>query len=154
MFVALAVECFGQDRWLGGFGVTYCSYVSNPGLNVNVTYRVGRNLYVGPDFSALLTSEREENGRMVKRKELEYNFNVHRLFDVNETLAIYPLTGLNYSKITIHPAGDEPHTRYISTLNAGGGFEFKLKEVRFFFETKYVLNPSKVDLTCGVVFRI
>src|SRR4051812_19687476 len=75
-FIAgLLTPSFSQEsspRWLLGAGLTYCSYVDNPGLNLNVTYRLVGNFHVGPDFSALLTKEVLEGGRFVKKKETEY----------------------------------------------------------------------------------
>jgi Outer membrane protein beta-barrel domain len=143
-----------KSRWLLGTGITYCSYINNPGLNLNVTYRIVGNLHVGPDFSALLTSEREDNGQVVKRKELEYNFNGHYLFPVGKKVELYPLAGVNWSNITNHLAGQEPVTELVISLNLGGGVELEIKKVRLFFESKWVSQLNKYDLTTGVLFRL
>ncbi|MFM9840878.1 MAG: outer membrane beta-barrel protein [Cyclobacteriaceae bacterium] len=143
-----------KSRWLLGTGVTYCSYINNPGLNWNVTYRIVGNLHIGPDFSALLSSEREENGRVVKRKELEYNFNGQYLFALSKKVEIYPLAGINWSNVTNHPAGQEAVTELVTALNLGGGVEIEIKGVRFFFESKWVSQLNKYDLTTGILFRL
>ncbi len=144
----------GQDankRWLLGAGITYCSYVDNPGLNLNVSYRLIGNFHIGPDFSALLTKEIQEGGRVVKKKEIEYNFNVQQLFEIGKKTALYPLTGVNFSQVTLHPAGQEPDKRWLTALNVGGGLELRLKKFRLFFETKYVTQLDKLDITGGVM---
>jgi hypothetical protein len=143
-----------NSRWLLGTGITYCSYINNPGLNLNATYRIVGNLHIGPDFSALLTSEREENGRAVKRKELEYNFNGQYLFALSKRVEIYPLAGINWSNVTNHPAGQEPVTELVTALNLGGGVEIEIRDIRLFFESKWVSQLNKYDLTTGVLFRL
>ncbi len=143
-----------KSRWLVGAGITYCSYINNPGLNLNVTYRVVGNLHIGPDFSALLTSEREESGRVVKRKELEYNFNGQYLFPIGRKMEIYPVVGINWSNVTNHPAGQEAITELVTALNLGGGVEVELKSIRLFFESKWVSQLNKYDLTTGILFRL
>lgn len=143
-----------KSRWLIGTGVTYCSYIDNPGLNLNVTYRVIGNLHIGPDFSALLTREREENGRVVKRKELEYNFNGQYLIPISKRVELYPLVGINWSNVTNHPVNQEPVTQLITALNLGGGLEIEVKNIRFFFESKSVSQLNKYDLTTGILLRL
>lgn len=142
------------ERWLLGLGATYCSYVDNPGVNFNATYRVVGNLHVGPDFSAVLTKEIKEDGRVVKRKELEYNFNAQQLFLVSKSISLYPLLGINFSKVTIHPDGEAPDKKVVTALNAGGGIEWKREKVRWFFESKYVSWFHKYDLTAGVLIAL
>ena len=143
-----------NERWLLGTGVTYCSYINNPGINLNVTYRLIGNLHIGPDFSALLTHEDNENGRQVKRKELEYNINAQQLFEVKERLALYPIVGINWSKVTIHPEDEDPDVRWITAFNAGGGIEWKFKSVRLFLESKWVSRLNKYDITTGILFPL
>lgn len=143
-----------KSRWLLGAGITYCSYINSPGLNLNVTYRVIGNLHIGPDFSALLNHEITENGKEVIRKELEYNFNGQYLFDIHERLAWYPLVGINWSNITNHPVGQEPVTTLTTAINLGTGVEWEVGKVRLFFESKWVSQLNKVDLTTGFLFRL
>jgi opacity protein-like surface antigen len=148
----LAQWVCGQERWLLGAGLTYCSYIDNPGVNLSVTYRIAERFFVGPDFSALLTREREANGVLKKRKEVEYNFNAHQLFELNELLNVYPLAGINVSKVTNHSAMETPQTKWISGVNIGGGMEFKIKSVMLVLESKYVLGFEKFDVTTGLLF--
>lgn len=143
-----------KSRWLVGAGITYCSYINNPGLNLNVTYRIVGNLHIGPDFSALLTSEREESGRVVKRKEQEYNFNGQYLFPIGRKVEIYPVVGINWSNVTDHPAGQEAVTELVTALNLGGGVEIEIKDIQLFFESKWVSQLNKYDLTMGILFRL
>jgi len=143
-----------KERWLLGAGITYCSYIGNPGANLNVTYRLIGGLHVGPDFSAILNNEEKENGTAVIRKELEYNLNAHYIFELSEKLAVYPLIGINYSKVTIHPEGEEADKRWISACNSGGGVEYSLNKTRLFFESKYVSKLEKYDLTLGILFAL
>ena len=143
-----------KPRWLLGTGITYCSYINNPGLNLNVTYRIVGNLHIGPDFSALLTSEREENGRLVKRKELEYNFNSQYLFPIGKKVEVYPLVGINWSNVTNHPSGQEAVTELVTALNLGGGVEIEIRNIRLFFESKWVSQLNKYDLTTGILFTL
>jgi len=143
-----------ESRWQVGTGITYCSYIESPGLNLNVTYRAIGNLHFGPDFSALLTREREENGRVVTRKELEYNFNANYLFALSKKVEVYPLVGINWSKVTNHPDGEEAVTELVTALNLGGGVEVEIKNIRLFFESKWVSQLNKYDLTTGILFRL
>lgn len=143
-----------ESKWLIGTGVTYDNYMSTPGLNLNVTYRIVKGLHIGPDFSALLNKEENENGITVLKKELEYNFNANYLFHVSETMSLYPLIGISFSKITVHPANGDPDKKLITALNAGSGFEFELKGFRIFFESKYVTHLDKYDLTLGTLFKL
>ncbi len=156
-YCLLSFEGYAQEeksRWLLGTGITYCSYINSPGLNLNVTYRVIGNLHIGPDFSALLNHEVNENGKNVLRKELEYNFNGQYLFDLNKKLAWYPLVGINWSNITNHPEGQEPVTILTTALNLGTGLELEIGKVRLFFESKWVSQLNKVDLTTGILFPL
>ena len=160
LFIAYCLPSFGakaqeeKSKWLLGAGITYCSYINNPGLNLNLTYRIVGNLHIGPDFSALLTSEREENGRVTKRKELEYNFNAQYLFPLSRKVEVYPLAGINWSNVTNHPAGQEAVTELLTALNLGGGVEIEIKNIRLFFESKWVSQLNKYDITTGVLFRL
>jgi hypothetical protein len=145
---------FGQERWLIGIGATYCSDLDSPGLNANVTYRLMGNLHIGPDVSALLSREVNENGRLIKQKELEYNFNAHQIFELNNRFAIYPLAGLNISRVVHHPEGASKQITFTSGFNVGGGVECKVKHIRIFLESKYVVNFPKVDVTSGVMLML
>lgn len=154
-FLPSLVQGQAKDvKWLLGAGLTYDNYMSTPGVNLNVTYRLFKDLHIGPDFSALLNKEENENGVTVLKKELEYNFNANYLFHVSETLSLYPLAGINFSKITVHPANGAPDKKLITALNAGGGFEIELKNFRIFFESKYVTQLDKYDLTLGTLFKL
>lgn len=150
-FVVVATAQEDNERWFFGAGITYCSYINSPGVNLNVTYRAIGNFHIGPDFSALLTRERNENGKVVRQKELEFNLNAHYLFAMNERLSIYPLTGINWSKVTIHTDGDDPEVTWLTALNAGGGIEFRLKRTKLFLEPRWVSRLNKIDITLGVI---
>ena len=160
LFLALIIACAGKTaaqeerRWLLGAGATYCSFLGKPGVNLNVTYRMIGNLHIGPDFSAILNDEKRENGNVVIRKELEYNLNAHYLFDLGEKVAVYPLIGFCYSKVTYHPRGENADKRWVSALNSGGGIEINWSTIRLFFETKYVTKPDKYDLTLGILLEL
>lgn len=143
-----------ESRLLLGAGITYCSFIGNPGVNLNVTYRVIGNLHIGPDFSAILNSEEKENGKTVVKKELEYNVNGHYIFEVSDKVSVYPLAGINFSKVTIHPVNEEAGKRWITAFNSGGGIEFNFHQKRLFFETKYVSKLEKYDLTIGMLFEL
>lgn len=143
-----------KTKWLLGAGITYDNYMNTPGINLNLTYKVIKGLHVGPDFSALLNKEENENGVDVLKKELEYNFNASYLFKLSQKLSIYPLAGINFSKVTIHPMDSEPTKKIITALNAGGGFEIEMRTFRIFFESKYVTQLDKYDLTLGTLIRL
>jgi hypothetical protein len=143
-----------KPRWLLGAGLTYDNYMNTPGLNLNITYRVIGNFHVGPDFSALLNKEDKENGVTVLKKELEYNFNAAQLFELSKLIAIYPLVGINFSKVTTHPINSEPVKKVVTALNIGGGIEVELRAFKLFCESKYVSQLDKYDLTIGALFRL
>lgn len=154
IFLVLVTWQINAQRWLVGGGIVYCSYVDNPGINLNLTYRVIRNFYVGPDVSALLTKKSDVRGTLIKRKELEYNFNGHYLFDLNEHASLYPIFGLNASKLTVHTAGEYPVKRSLLAANFGGGMELRMRIVRTVLEIKYTSTIEKVDVSAGVVFPL
>ncbi len=142
------------DRWLLGTGITYDNYMHHPGINLNVTYRPIGNLHVGPDFSALLSREEQDNGIAVKRKELEYNFNATYLFSIKREIFCYPLMGINRSKVTIHPENEMADKLWVTAYNLGGGVEWNMDGLRFFFESKYVSKLQKYDATLGIVLEL
>lgn len=146
-----ATQVAGQERFVIGGGLTYCSYQRTPGINLNATCRVIRQLYIGPDFSLLLTRRDDDRGLLVKRKELEYNLNATYLIPIAKMVDVYPVVGLNVSKITVHAEGTGPDERWVRALNIGGGLEVKKKSIRYFTELKYVSTPSKFDLTIGIL---
>ncbi|HEX5170775.1 MAG TPA: hypothetical protein VFW11_16490 [Cyclobacteriaceae bacterium] len=154
IFILLIFQQGFSQRWVVGSGLTYCSYVDSPGINLSVTYRLAGNLYIGPDFSALLTRDLNEAGKVIRRKEVEYNLNFHHLFDVNESVGLYPLVGMNVSKVTNHPDAEDPRHRWVTGLNAGGGLELTMPWARLFVESKYVFHFDKVDLTAGFLFDL
>ncbi len=149
--LAIANQSAAQERFVIGGGLTYCSYQRTPGINLNATCRVIRQLHVGPDFSVLLTRRDDDRGLQVKRKELEYNLNATYLFPVAAIVDVYPLVGLNVSKITVHPEGVGPDKNWVKALNIGAGLEVKKKSIRYFGELKYVSTLSKFDLTIGIL---
>jgi hypothetical protein len=139
------------ERWLLGTGLTYCSYLNHPGINLNVTYRLGKHIHIGPDFSAILTRESQSGARWTKKKELEFNLNSQYYFSISEKLKCYPLTGLNVSKATNHIESSKADVRWIADINAGAGTELHFSNVRFFVEGKHVIRLSKYDLTIGLL---
>lgn len=143
-----------ESRWLLGAGLTYCSFINGPGLNANLTYRLIKDLHIGPDFSALLTQEERENGTVVKRKELEYNFNATYLVTVSKRIACYPLTGINVSKVTVHKITEAAQKRWVSGLNIGSGIEVSFTKCRFFAEGKFVTGLKKYDFSVGILFDL
>lgn len=142
------------ERWPLSTGVKYGRYVNSPGVNLNVTYRVIGKFHIGRDFSALLTLERDENGKIVKQKELEYNLNAQNLFEMNKRLLVYPIAGIDWSKVTVHPQRGEANTTRFTALNAGGGLELQLKGVRLFLESKWVSRLNMIDITAGVLLSL
>lgn len=151
---SMSAEAQEKKRWLLGTGITYCSYIDNPGLNLNVTYRAFRNLHLGPDFSALLSREQEGSGTYAKRKEIEYNFNAQYLFEMGKRWSIYPLVGLNWSQITNHNEGQIPNKQLITAINTGGGVEIKIKQFKLFAESKYATRLKKYDISTGILFAV
>lgn len=143
-----------DEKWLLGAGITYCGYADNPGVNLNVTYRLAGNLHIGPDFSAILTDKVKENGRIVKRKELEYNLNATWLFDITETFSLYPLVGYNFSKITVHPLGLEADERWVGGWNCGAGVEIPIRRLHLFSEGKFVTGLRKYDVSVGILIKL
>jgi opacity protein-like surface antigen len=116
--VAGCQKVVAQNRWLLGTGVTYCSYLNSPGINVNISYRIIGNLHIGSDFSVLLSRETQEDGSNVKRKEVEYNLSSYYIFRINERVSPYPLVGINLSKRTVHREGKLPDKPLITAFNA------------------------------------
>ena len=140
-----------EQKWFVAGGVTYCSFVNNPGINISVTYRLADDLYIGPDFSAILTKVEKSNGTSRKQKELEYNFNAHYTFEFTPAISAYPLTGINFSKVTLHERGHEPQKQFITAFNIGCGAEFKVREITWFAEGKHVSQFDKYDVTVGAI---
>ena len=48
----------------------------------------------GPEFSQFFEKTERINGEDVSKKLNEFNFNIHYVFEINESLGFYPLTGL------------------------------------------------------------
>lgn len=143
-----------EKQWLIGAGITYSTFMNQPGVNLNITYQPIGNLHIGPDFSALLTREQRENGSLVKRKELEYNFNTTYLFFLKDKFAIYPVAGVNFSKIAVHKEGEAIEKKWFTGINAGAGLEYELNKYRIFLEVKYVTSIVKYDTSLGLIIEL
>ncbi|MFN0049105.1 MAG: hypothetical protein ACKVOU_08295 [Cytophagales bacterium] len=143
-----------EGRWIVGAGVVFDSYTLSPGLNFNATYRILGNFHLGPDFSIMLDNTVTEDGKREVRKAFEFNLNVQHVFEINDNWAIYPFTGPNLSKITIHPVGEEAVEKWVAALNLGAGIEYSLKKNKLFCEGKYVTYFDKWDIAAGYLFII
>jgi hypothetical protein len=145
---------YAQKKILAGAGITYCNYIDRPGVNLNLTYQLTERIHFGPDFSAILTRKTKEDDAILKRKEVEYNFNGQYLFKIHKAVEIYPLVGINFSKLTVHNEGMFPQKRWIAAMNYGGGMEAEFQGFKLFCESKYVSQLSKVDFTIGILCEL
>jgi hypothetical protein len=142
------------ERWSAGFGLTYCSCVDRPGVNLNISYRVKGNFFIGPDFSALLEKRIHRYTRLLVHTEVEYNLNAHQLIEIIKGVEVYPLAGINLSKITFKSGNEEPMTQWVKAINTGLGAEAHVGKAKLFTEGKYVTRIKKFDFTIGVLFPI
>ncbi|MEL6557611.1 MAG: hypothetical protein AAFQ94_05460 [Bacteroidota bacterium] len=86
-----------QSVLVGG-AVVYGDDVEQLGVHLRGYYNLrNERICFGPEYSHFFTANFSKDGGQATKKLKEYNFNIHYVFELNETLGFYPLTGLNYS---------------------------------------------------------
>jgi hypothetical protein len=150
----IAQQAFGQERWAIGGGLTYCSYIHRPGVNLSATFKPLKHFHISPDFSAILTRREERNSIWLKRKELEGNINFAYDIALDPNFRAYALTGANIAKITIHEENHFADKQIRIGINFGCGIELDAKSHTYFFEGKYVSHLRKYDVASGLLFKL
>lgn len=145
-----------QERWLIGSGITYCTRLHHPGINVSINRIFLKRIVTSAEVSAILTREKTNMGRWEKHKELEYTFFTQYLIGLTSTWNIYPLAGFNVSKVTRHLQGEFPDKRWLTSVLFGSGVEYDQegRRIKPFAEFFFIHALNKYDFTAGVLVKI
>jgi len=140
---------FGQSL-ISGLGTTYGSDIEGIGINVREYYFFNHHVCFGPEASFFPNHKVGEYDKSL----IELNFTGHYIFELNEHLGIYPLTGLNYSieKESMH---NETKTVDEFGLNIGMGVHYKVKSLFPYIEYKYITGGlSQHVYSLGILFSL
>ena len=145
------VSAFAQQGTFAvGAQAVYGSEIKNVGFGVKAQYSFTDPLRAEASFNYFL----KKDGVSM----WEINANAHYLFDLGG-VSIYPLAGLNYSRVKV--TVDIPGVGSVSGsdgkfgANLGGGVEFPLSEtIALGAEVKYVLSDyDQLVAGVGVTFK-
>lgn len=123
---------------LPGVAAIYSSNLETAGINARVYYGIDHQYCFGPEISYFRRSNGEEELSL-----FEANVNLHYIVELNKSLGVYPLAGINYTIETeIENKGfDEERFRENAFgFNIGGGFHYAVGSILFFAEYKYVIS--------------
>jgi len=149
-------EIYSQSVSFGG-GFVYGDDIKEAGINLRAYYNLpGDKVCLGPEYSTFLTRKKKINGEDIEINLYEFNFNGHFIFEVTNKFAVYPFTGLNFSreKEEIEITGDkEIFTQEAFGLNLGFGAHYAYYDFSFFAEYGHLFSDlSQNSITIGVFY--
>jgi len=156
--IAAPPEIYSQSVSFGG-GFIYGDDIKEPGINLRAYYNLpGNRVCFGPEYSTFLTHKEEIDGEDIKIDLYELNFNGHFIFEVTHKFAVYPFTGLNFSreKEEIEISGTiKTHTQKEFGLNLGFGAHYAYYDFAFFAEFGHLFSDlSQNSITIGVFYTL
>lgn len=147
-----------QSFLIGG-AVVYGDDVEQLGLHLRAYYNLkNERICFGPEYSHFHTASESHGGEQLNKKLREYNFNMHYLFELNESLGFYPLTGLNYSTELEEEAtltGTRSFTKDALGVNLGLGFHKVLGRSVLFVEFDHLFSDlSQNSALFGLFYNL
>lgn len=121
------------------------------GTNTRFFYGPNEQICFGPEISFFPYQEVND---AYKISILDLNFNAHYIFELNDKLGIYPLTGINYTveKEQLIAQNDETKKEDEFGLNYGFGAHYNLNHFFVFSEFKGIVGPlSDEFITIGII---
>lgn len=152
------VNANAQSFSLGG-AIVYGDDVEQLGLHLRGYYNLKNNkVCFGPEYSNFFKAKEFIGGDQITKKLDELNFNVHYVFEINEALGFYPLTGLNYSteKEEVETAnGMHSFSKYAMGVNLGFGFHKLKGRTVFFAEYDHLFSDlSQNSILIGFFYNL
>ncbi|MCZ6520372.1 MAG: hypothetical protein O6848_02605 [Bacteroidetes bacterium] len=133
-----------------GLGGTYGSDIDQFAPNFRAYYFPTHHICFGPEYSWFPSIESND----VKRQLTEFNLTGHYLLEISHRTALYPLTGLNYSREKETENGEEETTDAFG-LNLGAGVHFAYGRVLPFAEYKYIFSDlSQHVISIGILIVV
>lgn len=138
-----------------GGTVGYGTQVEALGIGVTGDYMINENIAVAANFAYYFT----ENSEFAKTSFWEFNGNVNYYFTSTESLEVYGIGGLNYSRsaVTFEGFGFDGSAAVGEIgLNLGIGSNFNIgKNFLPFAEMKYVVSEfDQLVIQVGVKFNL
>jgi hypothetical protein len=121
-----------------GAGITYGSFLEQPGIEVNGIYGTGGKLKLAPDFIYYFADKVEILGSETKTRAWELNGNI-QFYALEKGIDLYLIGGMNYTKIIVNNDQSGRITDSEFGLNFGGGTNFAKM---FFAEFKYIIGNA------------
>ena len=142
-----------QAQLLLGGGPIYGDDISEFGLNLRAYTFVGEHICFGPEFTKFGNHEALIDGDPGEVGLWEVNFNGHFIFEVNEGLGIYPLTGLNYSREVEMVERHEDEVISAFGANVGLGVHYETHKTVLYAEYDRLLSDlGQNSFTVGILF--
>jgi len=121
------------------------------GVNGRLYYANNERFCFGPEISFFPFQEVKEDEEV---SIIDLNFNAHYIFELNEKIGFYPLSGINYTIEKVRYFEEEEKEEEFG-LNYGAGFHYKWKKTFLFAEFKGVLGAlSDEFITVGAIISI
>ena len=140
-----------QGFLFGGIGGAYELEEGLTGFNARVFYGPNEEFCFGPEISFFPLQEIETD---TKVSIIDLNVNAHYIFEIAPNLAVYPLSGLNFTKEKVRVISEEENDNAFG-INYGAGLHFEFDQWFAFAEFKGVISELSADfVTIGVIFNI
>jgi hypothetical protein len=137
-FIILSSTLVSFGQTIIGAGVTYGSYLEQPGIEVNGIYGLGGSIRLAPDFIYYFTDKVEILGSEFKTRAWEFNANI-QYYILEKGIDLYAITGMNYTHTIVNTDLGERFTDGEFGLNLGAGTNFAKM---FFAEFKYIISNA------------
>ncbi|MFT7614084.1 MAG: hypothetical protein ACI9J3_003066 [Parvicellaceae bacterium] len=132
-------DVLSQSYSLGG-ALIYGNDIEEFGGHARAYYNMKNNkICFGPEFSQFSKKKVTIGGEEISERLREVNFNLHYIFELNESWGFYPLVGLNMSFVNeeitdISSIHTETHKAEEFGTNLGFGFHKNVNRWMFFGE--------------------
>lgn len=156
LMVGVSAAMAQKDVKAVGVNLNYGSEISNLGIGAKFQYGITDAIRVEPSFNYYL----EKNGANL----WDVNANFHYLFDVAESIKVYPLAGLGYANVEVNNEVLDQYGNKVGgssssgeiVVNLGAGAEYQLNEQwSVGAELKYQIinNFNQVVFAIGATYK-
>lgn len=137
-----------QAQEYGG-GISYGTEVEKVALNLKANFEVNTNLIISTSANFFMPEKNETGDTTLCTALTTVNFDGSYRFFLSEKFALYPIIGINYSRMGTIVNGEAMEAKNYYGANLGGAIKYK----NLFCETKYVTsNKGQIVVTLGYVF--
>ncbi|WP_405566941.1 outer membrane beta-barrel protein [Polaribacter sp. Asnod6-C07] len=142
-----------EQSFIVGFGPTLELSHSLAGINGRFYYGVNESFCFGPEISYFPYQNTDKG---YEKSIIDLNINAHYIFELNESLGVYPLSGINYTieNERFVEENDEHKKENGFGINYGVGIHYKLKDLFIFSEFKGIAgNLNDEFITIGFIYN-